>query len=132
MSLQVQARPGKIASCVQPVRQGEPLDQKMITAPKVIAKELAAYGGQAMPLLEGNQADPVTSQISVTAQQEQTRYTVNRSSHGHKNERTMLWGIDSSIARLQFLPSRLLLKMKHDATDRSITHLDAPLKNATP
>jgi hypothetical protein len=59
--------------------QGEPLDEKMITSPKVIARELAASGGQAMPLLEGNQATLVTSQIIVTAQQEQTKCTVNRS-----------------------------------------------------
>jgi hypothetical protein len=38
--------------------------------------------------------------------------------HRHRNERTLLWGIDTSIARLHFLLSTLLLKMKHDATDR--------------
>src|SRR5215469_16592472 len=65
MSLQVQDGLGKMASSVQPMRQEEPLDEKMITAPKIIARELAACGGQAMPLLEGNQATLVTSQIIV-------------------------------------------------------------------
>jgi hypothetical protein len=91
--------------------QGEPLDEKMITSPKVITRELAASGGQAMPLLEGNQATLVTPQIIVTAQQEQTKFTVNRTPHRHKNERTLLWGIDTSIARLHFLLSTLLLKI---------------------
>jgi len=71
-----------------------------------------------MPLLEGDQATLVTPQIIVTAQQEQTKCTVNRSPHRHKNERPPLWGIDTSIARLHFLLSKLLLKMKHDATNR--------------
>lgn len=72
-----------------------------------------------MPLLEGNQATLVTPQIIVTAQQERTKCTVNRSPHQHKNERTLRWGgVDTSIARLHFLLSTLLLKMKHDTTDR--------------
>lgn len=75
ISLQVQDCPGKMASSVQPMRQGEPLDEKMIISPKVIARELAAAGGQAISLLEGNQATLVTSQIIVTAQQEQTKCT---------------------------------------------------------
>lgn len=63
----------------QPMRQGELPEEESNSVPKVVARELAAYDGQAIPLLEGQQAAPITPKIHVTAQQKQTEHTVNRS-----------------------------------------------------
>ena len=38
-----------------------------VSAPKIVASEIATSGGQAIPLLESPQAAPVTPQIIVTA-----------------------------------------------------------------
>jgi hypothetical protein len=38
-----------------------------VSAPKIVASEIATSGGQAIPLLESHQAAPVTPQIIVTA-----------------------------------------------------------------
>jgi hypothetical protein len=93
---------GRRQKSAQPMCQGELLEEERVSALKVGARELAASGGQAIPL-EGHQAAPVTPQTHVSAQQEQTQQTDNRSLHRHKAERILLWRIDASMRMLRLL-----------------------------
>jgi hypothetical protein len=61
------------------MRKGELLEEERVSATMVVARELAASDRQVIHLLEDHQAAPVTFQIHVTAQQEQTEHTNNRS-----------------------------------------------------
>jgi hypothetical protein len=98
-----------------PLILGELLAEEMNSATMVVAREVAAYGVQAMPLLVDNQAAPVTLKIRVTAQQEPA---VNRSAPLAQRSVPCFGGLITALRRLRFNLSTLLLDMKHDAADR--------------
>ena len=62
------------------MRQEELLEEESSSLPKVVARELANHMRQAIPMLAGYQTAPVTPQIQVTAQEEQTEHVVDHSS----------------------------------------------------